>query len=81
MDSSWQVPLTLLENSSSRVAVYFYNGGWIPIAYYPLGEAIKLYRKAASLGMDIAVFPPDLDPRNPDHKTPVLSGRATTSKT
>jgi hypothetical protein len=76
MDSPWQVSLSLLENSTSRVAVYFYNSGWIPIAFYPLIEAIKLHRKALSLGMDIAIFPADLDPRNADYEIPVLSERA-----
>lgn len=81
MNSPWQVPLLLFENSPTRVAVYFYNSGWIPIAFYPLGEAIKLHHKASSLGMDIAVFPADVDPRNPNQETPILSQRATTGKT
>lgn len=81
MNSPWQVSLSLLEDSTNRVAVYYYNAGWIPIAFYPLGEAIKLHHKAQSLGMDIAVFPAELDPRNPNHEIPVLLERATTGKT
>lgn len=63
-DSQWQVPLPLSEYTTSRVVVYFYAGSWIPIAFYPLAEAIKLHRKGLSSGMDIAVFPPDLDSGN-----------------
>ncbi len=79
MNSPWQVSLSLVEASTSRVAVCFYNRGWIPIAFYPLGEAIKLHHKASNLGMDIAVFPADLDPRNLDDQTPVLSERVCSS--
>ncbi len=50
----------------SRVVVYFFNGGWIPIAFYPLIDAINLYRKGLSSGMDIAVFPTELEPRSID---------------
>jgi hypothetical protein len=81
MNSPWQVPLSLIEDSSCRVAVYFYDSAWIPIALYPLIEAIKLHRKALSLGMDIAIFPPNLDPTCPNYETPVLSERVTTGKT
>ena len=64
MDSPWQVPLPLEKYTKSRVVVYFYSGGWIPIMFYPLVDAIKLHCKASSLGMDIVLFPPDLDPRS-----------------
>jgi len=64
--SPWQVPLPLEEYSTSRVTVYFYRGSWIPITFYPLVEAIKLHRNASSSGMDILVFPGDLDPRSSD---------------
>jgi hypothetical protein len=64
--SPWQVPLPWEEYTTSRVAVYFYRGGWIPITFYPLVEAIKLHRNASSSGMDIIVFPCDLDPRSSD---------------
>ena len=63
MDSPWQVPLPLQEDTRHRVVVYFNNGGWIPITFYPLVEAIRFHRMAMSSGMDIVVFPPDLDPR------------------
>jgi hypothetical protein len=81
MNSPWQVPLSLFEDSSRRVAVYFYDSGWIPIAFYPSIEAIKLHRKGLSLGMDIAIFPPGLDPRSLNYETPVLSEQVTTGKT
>lgn len=63
MDSPWQVPLPQLEQTTSRVVVYFDNGGWIPITFYPLVDAIQLHRMGLSSGMDIVVFPTDLDPR------------------
>lgn len=66
MDFPWQVPLAQQEYTTSRVVVYFYSGGWIPITFYPLIEAIRLHRLALSSGMDIVVFPPDMDPRNFD---------------
>lgn len=66
MDCPWQVPLAQQEYTTSRVVVYFYSGGWIPITFYPLIEAIQLHRLALSSGMDIVVFPPDMDPRNFD---------------
>ena len=34
--------------------------------FYPLVDAIKLHCKALSLGMDIVLFPPGLDPRSSD---------------
>ncbi len=64
MDFPWQVPLAQQEYTTSRVVVYFYSGGWIPITFYPLIDAIRLHRLALSSGMDIVVFPPDMDPRN-----------------
>ncbi|HEY9613430.1 hypothetical protein [Allocoleopsis sp.] len=63
MDSPWQVPLPLQEDTRHRVVVYFNNGGWIPITFYPLLDAIRFHRMALNSGMDIVVFPPDLDPR------------------
>lgn len=63
MDSPWQVPLPRQEQTTSRVVVYFDNGGWIPITFYPLVDAIQLHRMGLSSGMDIVVFPADLDPR------------------
>jgi len=63
VDSPWQVPLPLQEDTKHRVVVYFNNGGWIPITFYPLLDAIQFHRMALSSGMDIVVFPPDLDPR------------------
>lgn len=66
MNSPWQVPLPLTEHTKSRVVVYFYRNGWIPITFYPLVDAIKLHLKAFSTGMDIVVFPADIDPRSSD---------------
>lgn len=63
VDSPWQVPLPRQEQKTSRVVVYFENGGWIPITFYPLVDAIQLHRLGLSSGMDIVLFPPDLDPR------------------
>jgi hypothetical protein len=78
VDSLWQVPLPLSEYTTSRVVVYFYAGSWIPIAFYPLAEAIKLHRKGLSSGMDIAVFPPDLDPGS--SKPKILDNNLTPEK-
>ncbi len=66
MNSPWQVPLPLTEQTKSRVVVYFYRSGWIPITFYPLVDAIKLHLTALSTGMDIVVFPADIDPRSSD---------------
>lgn len=66
MDSPWQIPLPNEEYTTSRAVVYFYNGGWIPITFYPLVDAIKLHRMGLSSGMDIVVFPANLDPRSTD---------------
>jgi hypothetical protein len=63
VNSPWQVPLPQEENTTSRVVVYFYNGGWIPITFYPLVDAIRLHLIGISSGMDIVVFPPEIDPR------------------
>lgn len=63
MDSPWQVPLPRQDQTTSRVVVYFENGGWIPITFYPLVDAIQLHRMGLTSGMDIVVFPTDLDPR------------------
>lgn len=63
MNSPWQVPLPQEEYTTSRVVVYFYNGGWIPITFYPLVDAIRLHSIGISSGMDIVVFPPEIDPR------------------
>lgn len=63
MNSPWQVPLPQEEYTTSRVVVYFYNGGWIPITFYPLVDAIRLHLRGMSSGMDIVVFPPEIDPR------------------
>jgi hypothetical protein len=66
VDSPWQIPLPDEEYATSRAVVYFYNGGWIPITFYPLVDAIKLHRMGLSSGMDIVVFPANLDPRSTD---------------
>jgi hypothetical protein len=66
MNSPWHLPLPLGKYSTSRVVVYFHNGRWIPITFYPLIDAINLCRKASSSGMDIAVFPLGLEPGDSD---------------
>jgi len=60
--SQWHVPLPLEEYAKNKVVVYFYRGSWIPITLYPLTDAIKLHALASSQGMDIVLFPPNLDP-------------------
>ncbi|MFN6563954.1 MAG: hypothetical protein RMY28_029755 [Nostoc sp. ChiSLP01] len=62
VDSSWHLPLPLKEYAMSRVTVYFYNDGWVPIKYCSLEKAILLCHKAKLEGMEILVFPTDLDP-------------------
>ncbi|MBD2409588.1 hypothetical protein FACHB389_09090 [Nostoc calcicola FACHB-389] len=64
MDSSWYLPLPLKEYAMSRVTVYFYSNGWVPIKYCFLQKAILLYHKAKLEGKEILVFPTDLDPNN-----------------
>ncbi|MBD0344034.1 MAG: hypothetical protein ICV63_04215 [Coleofasciculus sp. Co-bin14] len=61
--SPWRNPLPSEEYKVSRVTVYFHNGGWVPIAVYPLADAIELYRKASRFGMELFVFPCELDPK------------------
>ncbi|WP_265272669.1 hypothetical protein [Nostoc sp. KVJ3] len=48
----------------SRVTVYFYSDGWVPIKYCSLQKAILLYYKANLEGKEILLFPADLDPNN-----------------
>ena len=62
VDSSWYVPLPMKEYAMSRVAVYFYSDGWVPIKYCYLGKAILLHQKASLEGKEILLFPADLDP-------------------
>ncbi|MDZ8240463.1 MAG: hypothetical protein RMZ69_25480 [Nostoc sp. ChiQUE01a] len=64
VDSSWYLPLPLKEYAMSRVTVYFYSDGWVPIKYCSLQKAILLSDKAKLEGKEILVFPPDLDPNN-----------------
>jgi hypothetical protein len=61
--SPWRNLLPSQEDKVSRVAVYFHDGGWVPIAVYPLADAIELYRKASLFGMELFVFPAELDPK------------------
>ncbi len=61
--SPWRNLLPSEEYKVSRVAVYFHDGGWVPIAVYPLADAIELYRKASIFGMELFVFPSELDPK------------------
>ncbi len=64
VDSSWYLPLPLKEYAMSRVTVYFYSNGWVPIKYCSLQKAILLYQKANLEGKEIVLFPTDLDPNN-----------------
>jgi hypothetical protein len=60
--------------------VYFENGGWIPITFYRLVDAIQLHRIGLTTGMDLVVFPLDLDPRffhTPFIPSPPSIGRQT----
>ena len=63
MESPWQLPLPQGEYATSRVVVYFYRGDWIPITFYPLTNAINLHQGGLLSGIDILLFPLDLDPR------------------
>lgn len=63
MESPWQLPLPQGEYATSRVVVYFYRDGWIPITFYPLVNAINLHQGGLLSGIDILLFPLDLDPR------------------
>ena len=63
MESPWQLPLPQEECATSRVVVYFYRDGWIPITFYPLTKAISLHQGGLLSGIDILLFPLDLDPR------------------
>lgn len=60
--SPWRNPLPLGDHTTSPVIVYFYSDRWIPMTCFSLAEAITLYRKALSLGKEILVYPPALDP-------------------
>ena len=60
--SPWRIPIPRGEHQRSPVVVYFYSNRWIPMKCFSLAEAIRLYRKALSLGKEIIVYPPDLDP-------------------
>lgn len=62
MLSPWRSPLPLKKYMTSRVTVYFYNGRWIPIIFYTLGEAIALHRFALKFGKELFIFPPDCNP-------------------
>jgi hypothetical protein len=60
--SPWKIPLPLEENAAVRVAVYFYNDGWVPITFLCLSEALKLHQHALVIGKEIFVFPPEVNP-------------------
>ncbi|WP_223280160.1 hypothetical protein [Nostoc sp. PA-18-2419] len=62
VNSSWYLPLPLKEYAMSRVTVYFYSNGWVPIKYCSLQKAILLYHKAKLEAKEILLFPVDLDP-------------------
>lgn len=62
VNSSWYLPMPLKEYAMSRVTVYFYNDGWVPIKYCFLEKAIVLHHKAKLEGKEILLFPADVDP-------------------
>lgn len=62
VNSSSYLPLPLKEYAMSRVIVYFYSNGWVPIKYCSLQKAILLYYKAKLEAKEIFLFPVDLDP-------------------
>ena len=62
VDSSGSIPLPLKEYAMSRVTVYFYSDGWVPIKYCSLKKAILLHQKAKLEGKEIFLFPIGLDP-------------------
>lgn len=68
--SPWRIPIPVEEYTMSPVVVYFYSNRWIPMKCFSLTEAIELYRKALSLGKEIIVYPPDLDPYTQAHVVP-----------
>ena len=61
MITPWQLPLQTEECTTIRVVVCFYSDRWIPISCFSYSEAIALYHKALLKGMEILVFPSDLD--------------------
>ncbi len=61
MDSPWQLPIPIADDTTRRVVVYFYSDRWIPIPCFCLSEAIALYRKALVQGKQILVFPVGLN--------------------
>lgn len=60
--SPWINLLPVGEHTTSPVIVYFYSDRWIPMTCFSLVEAIALYRKGLSLGKEILIYPPGLDP-------------------
>lgn len=62
VNSSWSLPLPLKEYAMSRVTVYFYSDGWVPIKYCSLQKAILLHQKANLEGKEILLFPVNLNP-------------------
>ncbi|HEY9596368.1 MAG TPA: hypothetical protein V6D33_01700 [Cyanophyceae cyanobacterium] len=57
MMSSCYNPLPLEEHTAAPVLIYAYEGGWVPIRFSSLGEAINLYHNALLHGVEIFVFP------------------------
>ena len=62
MESPWKIPLPLSEYTASRVVVYFYCNKWILIMSYPFEDALKLHRRMLLSGLEIYIFPPNLNP-------------------
>lgn len=60
--SLWRNSLPLEEYATSEVVIYFYNGGWIPIIFSSLKEAIELYYRVKAKGNEVFIFPPHLKP-------------------
>ena len=61
MNSPWQNPLPIDDDTTHQVVVYFHSELWIPITCFGLSEAIALYRKALVRGKELFVFPPGLN--------------------
>lgn len=67
MLSPWRCPLPHNEYTMSRVVVYYESGGWIPITFNSLGQAIALHRRAMQEAREILVFPPEVNPNDFQH--------------
>jgi hypothetical protein len=67
MTSPWQCPIPVEENTTDKVAIYFYkNDRWVPIMFYKLEDAIAFYHQSQSHEMQIQIFPAELNPNDFD---------------